>query len=566
MALRMITATLIPAMALGHVKLFFDVSQGSDENPMAIRNANTATGDGSMSVGGPCGGAAAFGANGVHATESGRRIAMRINYNGGHRSPNNEFHVIYACTADGPTQGTLKAIADDTAPGGLNDMMTIPLETGTMPAPKADKPNYVDASTGNSVATGYTMMFTIPENASGLCTFSVLDQRDWGGCHDMMITKAPTPAPTPAPPPTVPGQTPVPTTTTTTTTEAPIMGSDVAGVYATPVGSCQQSFSTCCCIWGQFNLVHWNESRTSNGMMMGMMAGATNTTMTSMIRVLPHNASNHYLDTCTDYSGEMPGGLNTTIQQNDRISLMAEGRLSGAPANGMRAPEEMYRFRIDRGRISFENAGSGQPSYCDGFAIRWTETAAQIDSAVQSYMAAEQMTSSLLAVVAENVNGTGATPENRAMLRQALSNMSTHYGRIQQLAPGATEDERLFAGNMTNMTWYYNNISAAAQMVAGNAPITESPGTDAAIAVGIIVILALVAAAVIFRERIASFLGASESPSVYETENESDRVMIEHDSDEVAPVPTRRPPPRAAPRLALNDGYVPQDPETQSEF
>eukprot|EP00729_Bicosta_minor_P009781 gene9781-21830_t len=96
------TALLLSGVvaASGHVRLSFERNAGTATNPAAIRNAPNPTSNGAMSVGGPCGGASAHGANGVFTYTPGSELGIRINYNGGHKSDQNAFRAIYHCTAN----------------------------------------------------------------------------------------------------------------------------------------------------------------------------------------------------------------------------------------------------------------------------------------------------------------------------------------------------------------------------------------------------------------------------------------------------------------------------------
>lgn len=60
-----------------------------------------------MSVAGPCGGNNAYGANGVHEIAAESTMTLTINYNGGHKSPQNAFRAEYLCNAGGLVAGRI---------------------------------------------------------------------------------------------------------------------------------------------------------------------------------------------------------------------------------------------------------------------------------------------------------------------------------------------------------------------------------------------------------------------------------------------------------------------------
>jgi hypothetical protein len=192
-------ALLAAAPTDAHVRMFLD-----SEAPLAIRNARNANEDGRFSTSGPCGGAAAFGANTANIVKDGQNVCARINYNGGHKSAKNAFTAKFSCGA--PSEATMKAGEVLTTGEGSSQVGVT-----SIPAP-----------TGNSVAEGYKFCVTLPaqnlaanvadDAAERKCTLSVQDQRAWGSCIDFQLASDPPPPP----PPPAPNTTPV---------------KDVAGVY-----------------------------------------------------------------------------------------------------------------------------------------------------------------------------------------------------------------------------------------------------------------------------------------------------------------------------------------------
>lgn len=150
---------------------------------LSIRNANSATANGAASTSGPCGGQNTFGNNGINQVKVGQKVTVGIQYAAGHKSAANVFRLTYLCGKPGA----------QTLLSGPNAKTTVP----TQPEPAAD------------TTVVHNFEFTIPATGTGadaqLCTISLLDQRNWGGCVDLQvgtIAGAPTaaPRPTSAPP------------------------------------------------------------------------------------------------------------------------------------------------------------------------------------------------------------------------------------------------------------------------------------------------------------------------------------------------------------------------------
>eukprot|EP00944_MAST-04C_sp_MAST-4C-sp1_P010341 g10341.t1 len=144
-----------------HVRMFYSTAGQN----YAIRNANTPTGDGTFSVaGGGCGGANTFGSNGVTEVADGAKVTLRIEYNGGHASNQNQFKMYFGCGANknGPTQEVPAANCDQPYPA------TAPQGSGSGPQ---------------------TISCTLPSAAGETdCAVSLQDQRNWGGCADLKVS------------------------------------------------------------------------------------------------------------------------------------------------------------------------------------------------------------------------------------------------------------------------------------------------------------------------------------------------------------------------------------------
>lgn len=172
----------------GHVRMFYD-SGVAGAVARRIRNAN-GEGNGGFSVAGPCGGQANWGgADGLQYDDAapGDKVTLKINYNGGHRSAANRFAVRALCgpQGSGPTQDQMKAATDLDA--GVCNVISCP-NANEYPC---------KAPNGNAFTEGYIFECTIPNSFLGTgnqaqdCTYSVLDQRDWGGCVDVRVSGTP---------------------------------------------------------------------------------------------------------------------------------------------------------------------------------------------------------------------------------------------------------------------------------------------------------------------------------------------------------------------------------------
>jgi len=176
----------------GHVKLFFS-DDTVDLKSRPIRNAPSSDSDGTMSTDGPCGVAddtILWGNNGFSTAEVGEDIYIKINYNGGHKSTANFFSGVFSCDGE-VAQSSLEAASTESQISVDCAAVRCPV-SGEYPCGAPD---------GNDFTDGYVFNCTIPVEAEGdRCTLAIIDQRDWGGCYDMLIQNVTdTPSPTAAP-------------------------------------------------------------------------------------------------------------------------------------------------------------------------------------------------------------------------------------------------------------------------------------------------------------------------------------------------------------------------------
>lgn len=186
-------AIFIFALVEGHVKFFF--SDTADVNPedlegRPIRNAPGRQSDGVMSTSGPCGTNSAWGANGYSFAEEGDEITMVINYNGGHKSDDNVFRGVWACDDDGSeVPQTLLEGQNDPTP--VTDCTQSPCEPActVLRCPDGETQGQrCGAPDGNDFEEGYVFRCTVPDGSAGKnCSMAVMDQRDWGGCYDLVV-------------------------------------------------------------------------------------------------------------------------------------------------------------------------------------------------------------------------------------------------------------------------------------------------------------------------------------------------------------------------------------------
>jgi hypothetical protein len=135
----------------------------------------------------------------VGGIQDGETVTLNINYAAGHNSANNRFRMAYAC-------GDTSQNAVEAASAQLSET------TNGCTSTTAGQASTYDISDGgvnaaNAIVTGgYQITCTVPTQGIGVgqteeCTLAIIDQRDWGGCVDVLVSSAavPTPAPTPAP-------------------------------------------------------------------------------------------------------------------------------------------------------------------------------------------------------------------------------------------------------------------------------------------------------------------------------------------------------------------------------
>eukprot|EP00040_Diaphanoeca_grandis_P038553 m.256740 g.256740 ORF g.256740 m.256740 type:complete len:577 (+) comp34661_c0_seq1:148-1878(+) len=515
------------AICVGHVRLIND-----GDVTWAIRNARAATADGAFSVAGPCGGANTFGANGMTTIIKGTEMTVKINYNGGHKSAANEFHAVYKCTTTGPTQTEMKAIVDDTtATTGLNDLMTLTLKDGTAPTPKTDKPNYIDASTGNSVTAGYSLVFDLPTEAIGMCTISIVDQRDWGGCVDLMVTEptAPTPPPVPTPPPT-----------------PFLLMEELVGRYRTSpqYDSCLSNFPTCCCVEAKVDVY-----KNSAGV------------RTSINYNINSNYTYNMSKLCTIQNASRDASI--FVKQGQ------QGQFFTTTQVGEDAQPMMFDMR--RNVISITNQAEETPLYCDSIAYLVTPTIDMVDKARANYTTELAKGEDLKAVAMEN-----PTTSNIMALKNQLIVVNASYATLQTTImelPATDSVAKVFGGNMTLMNMTHSNFTISASVVASTTA-TDASGSGsssssiAGIVIGVLLLLVVAALLIVFRNTIAEKLGLGQGAPVKKTISIEDGDIEDGDA---ALVPTstntkRGPPPRVPPppRLQENATYNPVEPNSGS--
>jgi len=155
----------------GHVRLLYSDTEFVLGN-RPIRNANSPTGDGKASVSGACGGNQAWGANSFSTASPGDQITIKFNYGADHDSSKNLLSVRWQCGS--PTKKQLEDSAD------------VACTSLRCPVPGA----YPCPATDAQITNGYVFRCQVPQGASGDCTYSVLDQRNWGGCLDIKVAAA----------------------------------------------------------------------------------------------------------------------------------------------------------------------------------------------------------------------------------------------------------------------------------------------------------------------------------------------------------------------------------------
>jgi len=523
------------AVCLGHVRLIND-------GPVvwAIRNARDATGNGGMSVAGPCGGQNTFGTNGMTTIIQGSEMTVKINYNGGHKSAANEFHAVYKCTETGPTQTEMKAIVDDAT---LNTQMTLTLKDDTTPAPKTDKPNYVDASIGNQVAgTGYSLVFDLPTEALGRCTVSLVDQRDWGGCVDLMVT-------TPASPTLPPSPTPPPTAFMTL--------EELVGEYKTSptFDSCHSNFPTCCCIESKlsvFEVANGGGIRTEFSYEISSEYTYNNSKMCT-----PQNAT---------------GG--SFIKDTE-----SQGKFSASAFMGV--DSQLMGFEFKRSKLEIVNKAANTPLYCDSTAYLVTPAVKKVENARTEY--AKQLAIGKTLQAAASANATVANIQALTAQAKKVNDTYTALKLTVSQLPANETVAKVFAGNMTEMNMTHTNftiMAASATAPGGNNGDDTTPngssgnggdaGSTAGIVIGVLLLLLVAALLIVYRNTVAEKLGMGNQggPVSKSVNNNNDYDINDINNYELPPVVVtsngRGPPPRAPPRLEQNETYNPVEPDVDA--
>ena len=169
--------------ASAHVKIFFMPEE------MPIRNAATSSMDGAFSQGGVCGGAQNWGETGWASVVNGQTVCARVNYNGGHQAPQNKFRALFLC-GQGVYQGQVQ----------VQNAQQVPFVAGTNPPPDPGMMTVSANVSNEGMWNGYTLCVELPfqqvtgspiqGNLDRTCTLSFTDQRNWGGCLDMVVYDA----------------------------------------------------------------------------------------------------------------------------------------------------------------------------------------------------------------------------------------------------------------------------------------------------------------------------------------------------------------------------------------
>ena len=209
----LLVSTLLVA-ASGGVQLIYQ-----DGQPSGIRNAAVATGNGRVSVAGPCGGVETYGANGVGYGKrsntvtrpciltargvgimrcandvrrillDGSTVTLAARYTAGHTGA---FRMAYACDRD-----RVWALQAQSA--------TVPADNCHVQGNASAYGEGVDG--GATAATTDVIIFTcqLPllaalqaaDKLSQACTIGLLDHRGWGGCVDVSVVAEADPLPSP---------------------------------------------------------------------------------------------------------------------------------------------------------------------------------------------------------------------------------------------------------------------------------------------------------------------------------------------------------------------------------
>jgi hypothetical protein len=179
---------LLTTLISAHTKLFYFPGR------LTIRNADNELADGHFSVAGACGGSDRWGNKDPTYVVNGQKICTRFQFNGGHKMIQNKIRAVFGCGT--PNQGPPNQQQQ------IRDFPPIAFVDGTDPPPAVGGMQ-IDAYTTNEVWEGYVVCVKITQqnftdgNGNNLnvpindvrrfCTLSILDQRNWGGCHDLII-------------------------------------------------------------------------------------------------------------------------------------------------------------------------------------------------------------------------------------------------------------------------------------------------------------------------------------------------------------------------------------------
>lgn len=167
-----------------HVRLVFTDEEFTLDN-RPIRNASSASGDGRASVEGPCGGNLAWGANGSSSAEAGDEVTVKFNYGANHPSNANLLQARWACNQ--PSSNELKSVQYNMPIGNVNSLQ--PGQCASLRCPVSGQ--YPCAAPDAQIDNGYVFKCRIPSDALNQdCTLSIVDQRDWGGCLDISVSRS----------------------------------------------------------------------------------------------------------------------------------------------------------------------------------------------------------------------------------------------------------------------------------------------------------------------------------------------------------------------------------------
>jgi len=158
-----------------------------------IRSAATPTSNGVQSTAGPCSGAATYGSNGVTTVIPGQVINLQLKYVTPHPNPpaGNFFSVGMICTSGNPsTLGTDTPLRlwDTTNTNGVTTMPNQVNNAGITPvAIPAQDLTAIPFTFPSKSPAGLSL------SAGDHCTISIMDERSWGDCIDVVVGSQPGP-------------------------------------------------------------------------------------------------------------------------------------------------------------------------------------------------------------------------------------------------------------------------------------------------------------------------------------------------------------------------------------